>query len=297
MNHDDQRRPLDWPHYSGTVSRVLDRVEAKVKDRKRRRRRHCLVAAAAVVLGGFAWHLALARRGPLPSTTSPVVSQPTYKTLPDGSVVDLRDSSQVAVDFTPGIRHVTLEHGEAHFQVAKNAQRPFVVLANGVEVRAVGTAFSVQLGKTDVEVLVTEGRVTVNRLARADAAAPGAGLSPPATSVSALNGLVIPIRPPTGAVQALPKVFPVSETELNERLSWRVPKLEFSSTPLAEALPMINRFSGVRLILGDPELGKVQLSGVLRASNMETLLRLLATDYGIAAERRPDGEIVLRKRP
>jgi transmembrane sensor len=56
---------------------------------------------------------------------------------------------------------VVLERGEAHFQVAKNPARPFVVVARGVEIRAVGTAFSVGLESTRVEVLVTEGQVAV----------------------------------------------------------------------------------------------------------------------------------------
>jgi transmembrane sensor len=304
MNGDDPRHPLDWPEYSGTANRVLDRVDAKVRDRKRRgyRRRLTIACAGAFAVAGFAWHLISSQNVTISPAlqSSVVVSVPTYRTLPDGSVVDLRDGAKIAVNFTPGIRYVILEHGEAHFQVAKNPRRPFLVLVNGVEVLAVGTAFTVQLNNADVNVLVDEGRVMVDQIVPTGGAVSITGQPLPARSsptfVGAYNGLVVPVGPQSGEVRSDAKVFPVSEAELNERLAWRVPRLEFSSTPLAEALPMITKFSNVRLVLGEPELGKVQLSGVLRANNLDTLLLLLATDYGIVAEHRSDGEIVLRRR-
>jgi hypothetical protein len=48
-----------------------------------------------------------------------------------------------------------------------------------------------------------------------------------------------------------------------------MPRLDFSGTPLAEAIAIIGRHSGVRLMLGDPALGKVQVSGVLRKLSID----------------------------
>jgi transmembrane sensor len=86
--------------------------------------------------------------------------------LPDGSVVDLNTDSKVDVTFTPSERRVQLAHGEAHFSVAKDPARLFVVEAHGVAVVAVGTAFAVRLRSESVEVLVCEGRVRVNDVRR-----------------------------------------------------------------------------------------------------------------------------------
>src|SRR5581483_9214616 len=83
------------------------------------------------------------------------------QTLADGSVVELNGNTQVQVAYSPAERRVRLVQGEAHFTVAKNKRRPFWVEAQGVSVRAVGTAFNVRLDPQRVDVLVTEGRVPV----------------------------------------------------------------------------------------------------------------------------------------
>ena len=78
-------------------------------------------------------------------------------------------------------------------------------------------------------------------------------------------------------------------------MAWRVPRLEFSGTPLADAIPLFNQYGNVRLVLGDTDVAKVRLSGVLRADNMDTLLGLLGESYGIRVEKRSGNEIVLRR--
>ena len=79
-----------------------------------------------------------------------------------------------------------------------------------------------------------------------------------------------------------------------ERLAWRVPRLEFSGTPLAQAIPLFNRHAGVRLVLDDAALGTLELSGVVRADNTDSLLRLLEGEFGITAEKRGE-DVLLRK--
>ena len=63
--------------------------------------------------------------------------------LPDGSVAILNTDSAIDVDYGRERRMVKLLYGEAHFEVAKDAQRPFQVLAVGGRTTAVGTAFAV----------------------------------------------------------------------------------------------------------------------------------------------------------
>lgn len=101
--------------------------------------------------------------------------------LADGSTLELNASSEVQVRFAAQERRVALLAGEAHFTVAPDAARPFVVEAGGVAVRAVGTAFNVRLAPEAVEVLVTEGRVAVGKMEPAIPGAPaGAALPDPA---------------------------------------------------------------------------------------------------------------------
>jgi ferric-dicitrate binding protein FerR (iron transport regulator) len=98
-----------------------------------------------------------------PTAGSTVVRRPDVQKLPDGTRVELNAGTEFVVEFTPGVRAVRLVRGEALFAVPKNPARPFVVGAGAVSVRAVGTAFAVRHGAAVVGVLVTEGRIAVER--------------------------------------------------------------------------------------------------------------------------------------
>jgi len=123
---------------------------------------YSIAAAALLIVGLFVWKLVL---DDYPKAQK--LSQGEYAygyerhVLDDGSVVELSLGAQVTVHYTEQLRHVALNSGEAHFTIAKDVNRPFVVMANGVAVEAVGTVFNVQLGEGAVNVLVTEGRVRV----------------------------------------------------------------------------------------------------------------------------------------
>lgn len=164
-------RPLDWPQAAGTAEAVTRAIEDYARRRRRRRITAVSTCVALVLVVGFAWRqrensqtpASVAAVSPAARATASV-SRPEHRALPDGSWVDLNVGADIAVEFTAGgagARRVVLRRGEAHFTVAKDAARPFVVEAGGVAVRAVGTAFSVQRGGAGVEVLVTEGRVAV----------------------------------------------------------------------------------------------------------------------------------------
>ncbi|HYG28420.1 MAG TPA: FecR domain-containing protein, partial [Caulobacteraceae bacterium] len=81
--------------------------------------------------------------------------------LEDGSRVELNTDSRIEVAYAEDQRRIVLLKGEALFEVAKDPSRPFVVMANGAEVRAIGTAFNIRLREKLVELTVTEGVVSV----------------------------------------------------------------------------------------------------------------------------------------
>lgn len=82
---------------------------------------------------------------PNPQPRSTIAVRPDRQALADGSTVELNANAKIDVQFTPDRRTVHLLGGEALFTVAKDStQRPFVVVAPGVEVKADGTVFSVR---------------------------------------------------------------------------------------------------------------------------------------------------------
>jgi transmembrane sensor len=84
---------------------------------------------------------------------------------------------------------------------------------------------------------------------------------------------------------------------MNERLAWRSARLEFTKTPLAEAVDLFNRYkpaSAARLELADPALAGVRVTGVFRADNVEAFVLLLEGAFDVKADRAP-GLTQLRK--
>lgn len=284
---------LDWPGRSATGADVLAAVDRRVRQRRRARRRAAGALAAGVLLAavGVVWQ----RPAPPPAAPAAVAAAPTpaRQILADGSEVELNGDAAVRVEFGPAERRVVMVRGEAHFEVKSDPARPFVVVAGEVAVRAVGTAFAVQLASAGVDVLVTEGRVAVDR-----AAAPAVRDTAPAAPLAFVAaGARVTVAPADLApAAAAPVVTAVSPAEMAVRLAWRVPRLEFNDTPLREAVALFNRHGRVRLALAEPALGELRVSGTVRADNIAALLDLLRADYGVAAEPRDGNAIVLVRR-
>jgi len=277
----------------GAVSRLTtmaDIVEARARRRQVRHKRlvrtsvFFAAAAAAIALVFFGWRRPAGDGGSrtaqqnAPASYRVLASTARVQTLADGSVAELNGDSRIETDFTPAERRVRLVQGEAHFAVAKNPARPFLVSAGGVIVRAVGTAFDVRLAADSVDVLVTEGTV------RLEGAAPGA------PTLVAGQRAVIDLSRRGGAVV----VTTPSRDEIDSSLAWKSEQLVFEHTPLADVIAAFNQRNSPRLELADPALRSRPLTGVIRADNLEGLLHSLAANVDVVAERRPDGVIVLR---
>ena len=298
--------PLDWTRSSGLADELLAALAVRQKRQKRRR---IAGAAAALLVIGFVSFLALPRflsaPDPAPSGRA-VVTAPLRQTLSDGTVVEFKPGALIKVNFTPtspGLREVTLTQGEALFHVAKNPSRPFVVTAAGVRFRAVGTAFAVDLRSASVEMLVTEGTVAVVRdraiadrsselAARPDSVPSNSDLRTPISEllITAGHRIEVPL-----AQAPAPEVLATTTAEAAVKLAWRVPRLEFNETPLWEVVSLLNQHSGSHIILANSNLGRVEISGALRADNIEPLLETLQANYKIQVLRLPDGEIELKQ--
>lgn len=263
---------------------------------RRRRRRAAIAASCIVALAvGTTWWKQRMPEPPEPrvAQSRTIVHEPARETLPDGSVVVRAAGAELTVDFSGRERRVALQRGTAHFAVAADAGRPFVVVAGGVEFRALGTAFSVQLGRNAVDVLVTEGRVSVVKAPPAGTAATAIAPAPLAL-VEAGSHLAIEIALQPVAVAA-PTVQAVDPGQIAKQLAWLNPRVEFSDAPLAEVVTVLNRYNQVKFSFGDTELAHVLLSGLFRADDVEAFCRMLEAGFEVTVERRAD-EIVLRKR-
>ncbi len=263
---------------------------ARAKSHSSRWRVFAWASAAAAAVAIILLWVGVAPRtvpsGPLaPPRLSTALAAPCeQRTLEDGSLVQLNRGAQLSIDFTAGVRRVRLLRGEAHFAIAKNPERPFVVEAGGVTVRAVGTAFNVQLTSAAVDVVVAEGRVAVGRAAEARS-------SPLAPVLEARQQVVVPLRD----AAPVPPPVTLSEAELAARLGWQPRMLDFTDVPLANVVAELNRRNPVQLIPESAALGELRVNASIRSDNVEGFVRLLESSFDLRAEWRSETEIVLRR--
>lgn len=252
-------------------------------------------AAAALIFVFLSWSppqgSAIATPPPSLAETSPI----ERRVLEDGSVVELNRGTAMVVDFTASQRRVALTRGEAHFTVAKEVERPFIVDAASVRLRALGTVFNVRFHTSAVDILVTEGRVAVTKPADAvlhsrhhpaDPAVPE-----PGPIIEAHQRTVVPLADGEG----IPAPQYISAREIDLLLSWQPRDLEFADIPLAQIVTEFNRTNRVKLVVDDPELGELLIGATFRSDNVEGFVRLLEASLQVKVERRDNGVIVLRR--
>jgi len=249
------------------------------------------LAAALALAAGVIWFSAT--RGPAPTTEryATAAARQQQVALVDGSVVNLNINTDVHIALTPAVRRVTLTSGEAHFAVAHDAARPFIVTAGDVSVRAVGTAFSVRLGEHGVEVLVTDGKVEITRAdpVASTSARPALPAAHPLL-VSGERALIAREASPAAAT-----VEQVAAVELQSAVRWHSPIVTFSDLPLHEVLTLFNRRNPTQLVLADSSLGERKIGGTFAADQVDAFVRLLVQDGDLAVECRTATEIVLRR--
>jgi transmembrane sensor len=251
-----------------------------------------LVGAAATVLLSFALFYSKTAPSDETNLSETEVAEIGPQTLPDGSTLFPKDQAKFTVEYSETFRRVYLESGEVYFHVAKDPDRPFLVLARGVELRAVGTAFNVRLAPDSLELLVEEGRVALTP----PADTPTDPLLENALAAESTENIL-------GARQRAivkfdnatlpPQVDSLSNTEIKRVIAWQHRKLHFQSRPMDEVLDEFNRLNDTQLILDDPNLAAIEISGTMHSKNIQGFTRLLDIGFGIKSKEISEGTILL----
>jgi transmembrane sensor len=198
-------------------------------------------------------------------------------TLPDGSRVTLNTDSRLRVAYDGRERRLVLERGQALFEVAHGQPRPFVVLAAGQRITATGTVFDVRLERDNqVRVTLVEGRVLV----RADR---------PGTRVTTMQPSEVLLATATAATVA-------REPEVEHVVSWRNGMLIFENDSLAEAVAEMNRYVRRPIVLEDPGIGRIRVSGAFRTGETDAFIEALELSFPVRVVERRGDAIVLAPR-
>lgn len=192
--------------------------------------------------------------------------------LHDGSRVTLDTDTMLVAAFSDTHRRIELLRGRAHFAVAKDRNRPFLVKAGGNEVMATGTAFDVRVDPKRMEVTLIEGSVSVA----------GAGSSQHA-SLSAGQRLT--------ARQGAP--WQIAAVDVNRETRWREGRLAFDNQPLAHVVSELNRYSERKIVIGDDSIILAPVVGVFDANDPEQFVSLLSASGIARVSVRSEGAITL----
>lgn len=222
--------------------------------------------AVAGALGGLAWFAA----GSLSPVYETQVGEQRVVALSDGSRVRLNTDSRVRIWFVGDTRRIYLQRGQAFFDVARDASRPFLVEAGPAEVRALGTKFDVWRAADGVSVTLLEGSVRVSSSEGSTATlAPNQQLRVTAAGVSKVHASV------------------AAETS-----SWTTGRLEFRGVALRDAVAEANRYSKrkIELVVPDQMAGEA-VSGTFEAGDVDAMVAALTHYYGLEANR-PSPDVI-----
>ncbi|MDX1353575.1 MAG: FecR domain-containing protein [Thiomicrorhabdus sp.] len=218
--------------------------------------------------------------------------------LPDSTIVQLNTNTNLEVAYTGNRRQLILNRGEGRSNVAKDASRPFTVIAGDKSFTALGTVFNVQRNTaSDLELVVTEGKVMIadpstqvdatdfNRLKDA---------TDTSNDIKKLKANVV-----VSGEKALIKhsktepIKQLSADDVQRDLAWQHGMLIFNGEPLSDALQEVSRYTATRFELLDPELSTLKVAGVFKAGDIKGLLDSLAANLAVEHQRLGEHRVTL----
>jgi transmembrane sensor len=266
----------DDPEIKAVVAQALSRTPWwREVATAMRARRATYLAGGALAAGVLAVVLAVLTQGGQHYSTA--VGQQLTVDLADGSKARLNTDSRLRVRFLKGERRLYLERGQAFFDVAHDAARPFIVDAGRAEVRAIGTRFDVRRASEDVEVTLTQGRVRVTPSgtpAKGWTLYPGQG-----------------IRVDRDLAKAAP-----APIDVETATAWTSRRILLRDVPLDQAVAEVNRYSRLKVALGPGAPRQAKVNGAFDTGDVEGFVAGASDSLGLTVQRKGDGVLELRGR-
>lgn len=200
--------------------------------------------------------------------------------LPDGSSVTLDTDSRLQVAFDDKVRKVTLEQGRARFDVLPDPTRTFLVEAGGTILSAQDAGFDVRATPGDVCLTTLRGLVDVRPHT--------AGLDRPAELRLAAGQTM---RFGASGAALAPRA---SAEKGSER--WVSGMLVYEGAPLSAVLEETNRYARRRIVLDEPALGDLRVTGAFRPLPVEQLAASLAAAFDLRVRNDGQGPLILARR-
>jgi len=233
---------------------------------------------------GLAFALALLTVGGIglyrvwgPATYTTRIGEQRLVRLSDGSTVVLDTASKIVVRYGRDRRDLELKAGQAMFDVAHDAARPFVVRAGGATVTALGTRFDVRRDDGGAQVTLVRGSVEVRSKG---------GTTPAIWRLSPGQAL--------STTAAAPRPAPV---DVATKTSWTTGRLVFNDMPLAAAVAEVNRYDKTQIVLDVGPQDPARISGTFDVGDTDYFVSSAAALNDFVVSRSEPGVIRLRRGP
>ncbi|MGP0170479.1 FecR family protein [Pseudomonas sp. NCHU5208] len=243
-------------------------VAAPRARRPARLRRWGAAACLALLLGGLGLSQGERLLLPLLADQRTAVGEVRSLTLEDGSEVTLDSASAIRLDYSSDQRRVELLAGAAIFQVAPQAERPFVVAAAGGSVQALGTRFLVQREADGTQVGVLEHAVQVSAAGEQRRLEEGHSLLYDAQGLHEMT------------------------LDLPRATSWQRGLLIFDRQPLGQVVEQLNRYRPGYIFVADDALARREVSGVFHLDRLDAALDTLTREMHLRRSELLGGSLL-----
>jgi transmembrane sensor len=199
-------------------------------------------------------------------------------TFPDGTIIELSTNTEVSIANDLTRRQAWLTKGEAYFQIAHNADRPFVVTVGDHKVTDLGTKFLITRSDKHLEVALLEGRARVETI-NASGPQRATELTPGEVAVATADTMSVTTRP---------------VAKLSNELSWRKGLLIFDGTTLADAVAEFNKYNVEQIVIRDPSILKLRVNGTFPVHARREFADVAHAVFGLRVKTQGNDTLIFK---
>jgi transmembrane sensor len=163
----------------------------------------------------------------------------------------MNTGTYLTVTRSPELLEVSLDHGEALFDLAGESAGPLRVVAGNVVVNTHGARFSVRMHDSrNIDIVMSAGQLTIG-------------------TITMRANQLARVSPAGMALRDL------TDAEVNRRLEWLTGNITFTGETLAEAVAEFNRYNTSKLVIADRTIGSIAIGGSFRSTDVESFVEAL----------------------
>ena len=250
--------------WQGVGSLGEEHAAKKLKEQRRRRlTRRVVVGGGLTALVGLAGYRSELIGSHLFAQYATGTGERRSIRLEDGSTVHLNAETALSAYYTSDMRRLVLYTGQAVFEIAGDAQRPFFVEAGEGSTRALGTVFDINIIRQNVVVTVLEGIVGVSSTRNPDDYITAKADERLRYSDSGADSIL-------------------SEVDADTETAWRRGKLIFDQKPLGDVVNEIERQLSGRVVFANSDVRDLRVTGVFDLDEPQAVLE--AIEYSLPVE-------------